>query len=263
MKLTATLSLKWVATALLVFAFWATPNQANLATRPTSMTPAKTALLQFEDHIKDMYNQMGLEQMGLSYNVFKYAVSGYYNIDAEKRFAPGRTKLAICDFRQPSNKKRLYVVDLATKQVIFNTYVAHGKNSGLVYAQYFSNSPETLQSSLGFYITEEVYYGSNGYSLRMNGLDRGFNDRAKERGIVLHGAPYVGESFITQSGRAGRSWGCPAVPLELSHEIIDAMRWGNCLFVYSDDTNYLNSSRFVNVQKAATAFALSNNVNIN
>ena len=263
MKLTAKLSLKWVATALLLFVFCTTPNQANLATRATSMTPAKTALLQFEDHIKNMYNQMGLEQMGLSYNVFKYAVSGYYNIDAEKRFAPGRTKLAICDFRQPSNKKRLYIVDLATKQVVFNTYVAHGKNSGLVYAQYFSNSPETLQSSLGFYVTEEVYYGSNGYSLRMDGLDRGFNDRAKERGIVLHGAPYVGESFITQSGRAGRSWGCPAVPLELSHEIIDAMRWGNCLFVYSDDTNYLNSSRFVNIQKAATAFAQNNNLNIN
>ena len=263
MKLTAKSSLKWVVATLVLLGFCVTPSQANLAIHPSSITPSKTALLQFEDYIRDMYSQMGLEQKGLSFNVFKYAVSGYYNIDAEKRFAPGRTKLAICDFRQPSNKKRLYIVDLASKQVIFNTYVAHGKNSGLVYAQSFSNSPETLQSSLGFYITEEVYYGANGYSLRMEGLDRGYNDRAKERAIVLHGAPYVGESFITQSGRAGRSWGCPAVPLELSHEIIDAMRWGNCLFIYSDDTNYLNSSRYVNIQKAATAYIQSNNVNIN
>lgn len=263
MQLLVPSKLKWIAAASLLLGLCTAPQPANLAPHPTTLTPASTAMLQFESHIKDMYDQMGLAAAGLDYNTFKLAVSGYYNINDEKPFAPGRTRLAICDFRQPSTKKRLYIVDLATKQMTFNTYVAHGKNSGLIYAQYFSNSMESLQSSLGFYKTEEVYYGSNGYSLRMEGLDAGFNNRAKERGIVLHGAPYVGESYIKQSGKAGRSWGCPAVPLELSHDIIDYMRWGNCLFIYSDDTNYLNSSRYINMQKAATAYAKANDLSAN
>lgn len=255
-------------TRLLTIAFFCValcllPQPANLAIKPSAMTPANNVAMMFESHIRTIYNNMDLANKGLNYNTFKYALIGYYNINPDRDFLTGRTKVAICDFRQPSSQKRLFVIDLASQSLLFHTYVAHGKNSGLVYAQTFSNAPSSLQSSLGFYRTEDVYYGSNGYSLRLEGLDRGFNDRAKERAIVMHGAAYVDEGYIQKTGKAGRSWGCPAVPLELCHDIIDQLRWGNYVFVYTDDANYLNNSTYINLHKAATAYAKKEGLSIN
>ena len=153
--------------------------------------------------------------------------------------------LSIIDFTKSSSEKRLYVIDLKNEELTFNTVVAHGKRSGSVYARSFSNNPKSLKSSLGFYVTGNTYSGSNGYSLKLQGCERGINDRAMSRAIVMHGASYINEEKI--EGKAnGRSFGCPAVPEGLHRDIIDKIKNGNCLFIYYPDKNYLKRSKFLN-----------------
>jgi hypothetical protein len=130
--------------------------------------------------------------------------------------------------------------------LLVNTYVAHGRNSGDVTANRFSNTPSSLQSSLGFYITENTYVGNNGYSLRLKGVEKTFNDKAMERAIVMHGAPYVNEQLAKSTGRIGRSWGCPAVSMQEHKQIIDMLKGGSCLFIYAPQKEYLASSQLIN-----------------
>jgi hypothetical protein len=138
----------------------------------------------------------------------------------------------------------MYIIDVKNFRVLMNTYVAHGKNSGLTYAEHFSNRPESLESSLGFYVTKNTYSGKHGLSLRLAGLDRGFNDKAEERAVVIHGAPYIGEQ---RSGAyMGRSWGCPAVPQHLAPEVINFIKNGTCLFIYHPSQSYLHGSKILN-----------------
>ena len=153
--------------------------------------------------------------------------------------------ITIADFSQPSWKKRLYVIDLVKGKLLFNTFVAHGVNSGLDYAKDFSNKPESFKSSPGFYVTSNTYNGNNGYSLKLKGIEKGINDNAEERDIVVHGAAYVHENFIKMKGYIGRSFGCPSVPEKLSKPIINAIKNGTCLFIYSPDKNYIASSRIL------------------
>ncbi|MBC7867350.1 MAG: murein L,D-transpeptidase catalytic domain family protein, partial [Gloeobacteraceae cyanobacterium ES-bin-316] len=129
---------------------------------------------------------------------------------------------------------------------LFNTYVAHGQNTGQEYANRFSNKPESFQSSLGFYITTSTYMGKNGFSLQLDGMENGINDLANERAIVMHGAPYVSESYIKTKGYIGRSHGCPAVPQQLNKPIIEKIKNGSCLFIYSNDKGYLKRSKILN-----------------
>lgn len=153
--------------------------------------------------------------------------------------------LTIVDFSQPSTEKRLYILNIKTGKVIKNTYVAHGTNSGELYATDFSNTPNSHQSSLGFYITMHTYSGKHGYSLRLEGVENGLNDKALERAIVMHGANYVSENFIKKTGRLGRSFGCPAVPLEYNKQIIDLIKDQSCIFLYHPSyEKHLASSNF-------------------
>jgi L,D-transpeptidase catalytic domain len=154
--------------------------------------------------------------------------------------------LSIVDFSQPSFRKRLYIIDLVNPRLLFNTYVAHGRRSGKETATRFSNKPRSLESSVGFYVTADTYMGSNGYSLKLNGVESGFNNNAARREIVLHGADYVSEQFINMNGCLGRSWGCPAVPLGESRDIIDSIKNGSCLFIYTAQDKYLKRSRILN-----------------
>jgi len=131
-----------------------------------------------------------------------------------------------------SNSKRLWVIDLTTNKVLFNSLVAHGKNTGEEFASYFSNKAESFQSSLGFYATAEVYNGKHGMSLKLDGLQKGLNDKARERAVVVHGADYVSENFIKNHKRLGRSQGCPALPVELNEKIINVIKDKSCLFIY-------------------------------
>jgi len=177
----------------------------------------------------------------LSFDVFNTAILGYRKIDNIRK----KGILTIIDFSKPSTEKRFYVIDIENKRLIYRCLVAHGKNSGDIYAKDFSNKTESLKSSLGFYLTGETYKGDHGYSLRLVGLEKGINDNARVREIVIHGADYVSEEFIRKYGRLGRSWGCPALPADLSKEIIDKISDGSCLFIYADDNFYRENSVFL------------------
>jgi hypothetical protein len=155
------------------------------------------------------------------------------------------SRLALIDYRVPSLEQRLWVIDLASGRTIFRDHVAHGRGTGENLAQHFSNRPGSHQSSLGLFLTNEIYHGRNGYSLRMDGLEPGVNDQARDRAIVMHGAPYVDPVGGKARGRLGRSWGCPAVRAEMAHPIIDALADGQFLFAYYPDTTWIASSRFL------------------
>lgn len=192
-----------------------------------------------------MYDNMGLELIGLSRQAFENAWKGYQYLLAQHKVRKEQY-LTICDFSQPSSKKRLYIIDVENNKVLFNTYVAHGRNSGAEFATKFSNTPESLQSSLGFYITDATYIGEHGLSLRVKGLEPGFNDKAYERSIVIHGAEYVDAARARAGVFMGRSFGCPAVPQKESQSIINTIRDGSCLFIFHPTTEYLHKSKILN-----------------
>ncbi|MGH1518813.1 murein L,D-transpeptidase catalytic domain family protein [Chryseobacterium sp. JK1] len=181
----------------------------------------------------------------MNYEVFSKALTGFENLKKAGLLNQDSHLLTICDFSMSSNTKRLWVIDLEDKKVLFNSLVAHGKNTGEEFATNFSNRESSLQSSLGFYITDATYQGDNGYSLKLLGMDKGYNDAAYRRAIVLHGANYVSDEFAAMHKRIGRSWGCPAVPRELTQPIINTIKGRNCLFIYYPDQNYLSSSEWL------------------
>jgi hypothetical protein len=192
-----------------------------------------------------LYNNINLQQYGLSGEAFTYAWKGYQRL-LEKKLISRTDYLTICDFSQSSKQKRLYVIDVANNKLVINTYVAHGKNSGGEYATKFSNKMESLQSSLGFYITSDTYMGEHGLSLRIKGVDPGYNDKALERSIVIHGAAYVDAARAKAGIYMGRSWGCPAVPQKESNKIITTIKKGTCLFIFHPSRNYLLGSKILN-----------------
>jgi hypothetical protein len=176
----------------------------------------------------------------IPYDIFYNAIKGYYQIENIKK----RNLITIIDFSLPSTEKRLFVIDLENKKLLYNCLVAHGRNSGENYAKSFSNEPKSLKSSLGFFLTAETYTGINGYSLKLDGLEKNINDNARRREIVIHGADYVNEKFINRYGRLGRSWGCPALSREDLKEVVDKISGGSCLFIYADDKYYKENSVF-------------------
>ncbi|NTS39412.1 murein L,D-transpeptidase catalytic domain family protein [Flavisolibacter sp. BT320] len=182
--------------------------------------------------------------MGLSRDVMQKAYKGHQYLKSRGSLQNSNV-LAIVDFSQSSKQKRLYIVDMASYKVLMNTYVAHGKNSGLNTADRFSNIPESLQSSLGFYVTKQTYFGKHGLSLRLAGMERGFNDNAEARAIVMHGAEYIGPHRV-KSSYMGRSFGCPAVPQAQSKEAINILKDGTCLFIYHPSQQYLHGSKILN-----------------
>ena len=187
-----------------------------------------------------LYEELNLSQLGLKQNIFDKAISGWNTFKKQNIEKPNL--LSIADLSQSSNSKRLYVIDMVEKKIIFNTYVAHGRNSGEEFAHSFSNKPNSFQSSLGFYLTENTYQGAHGLSMKLKGIESGINDIAEQRGIVMHGAPYVCESFIKENGRLGRSQGCPAVPQELCEPIVNSIKGGSCFFMFYPDSSYLKKS---------------------
>jgi hypothetical protein len=154
-------------------------------------------------------------------------------------------RLAVIDYSRPSTEPRLWVFDVDRRRLLYTELVAHGRNSGENYSHSFSNAPGSYESSLGLFRTRDSYQGHNGYSLRMDGLESGVNDRASERAIVMHGAPYVNTSFLHSQGRLGRSQGCPAVRPAVARELIDALKGGQYIFSYYPDTKWLASSAFL------------------
>lgn len=211
-------------------------------------TAASDKSLNLETAIESLYNELFLAGK-LDIETFEYAMIGYMNLnDAEK--LQKKSIITIIDFQKPSTEERLFVVDLKNKKVLYSTLVAHGQNTGANFATNFSNVPGSLQSSLGFFVTAETYFGKHGYSMRLQGADPYFNDRARERAIVVHGANYATQAFVIKHGRLGRSWGCPALPPQLTKPIIDTIKDGSALFVYYPDRKFLSRSLNLNIQNA-------------
>jgi hypothetical protein len=192
-----------------------------------------------------LYDSLQLSDLGLSKAAFQYALTGYNTLIESGKIQKDNI-LTIIDFSLPSSKKRLFVIDLVSGQLLFNTFVSHGKNSGTVLATRFSNAFNSLKSSLGFYTTAGTYLGKHGYSLRLEGQEAGINDNAFKRGIVIHSANYVSENTASSKGFVGRSQGCPAIPESLKKPIIETIRDGSCLFVYSPDLFYASHSKLLN-----------------
>jgi hypothetical protein len=197
------------------------------------------------DEAMNLYSSLCLEEKGLSLTAFKVAFKGFRKLTA-KNVIDRPTLLTICDFSQSSKKKRLYIIDMENHSLVKQTYVAHGKNSGQEYATRFSNKPSSLQSSLGFYKTMNTYHGEHGLSLRVKGLEPGVNDKAYNRAIVIHGADYIEESWLSGSSYMGRSYGCPAVPKSESKEIINTIKNGTLVFVYHPSRSYNTKSKILN-----------------
>ncbi|RPI16358.1 MAG: hypothetical protein EHM60_02275 [Lysobacterales bacterium] len=168
-----------------------------------------------------------------------------------KGLLEGFRHLAVIDYSRPSTEPRLWVFDVERRRLVFQELVAHGRNTGEKAAERFSNVEGSKMSSLGLFQTTETYYGSNGYSLRMRGLDAGFNDNALARAIVMHGAPYVSEAIAERLGRLGRSWGCPAVRQEVARTVIDTLKGGALLFAYFPDRKWLKESPMLQCGDAA------------
>jgi L,D-transpeptidase catalytic domain len=236
-KLIIPISVGLLCTSFTLIPAVQTVNSSHIAVIDSSLADVDASTV--------LYNITSLSQYGLSKEAFDYAWKGYQRL-LDKKMITQTAYLTICDFSQSSRQKRLYIIDVANRQLLINTYVAHGKNSGAEFATQFSNNPESLQSSLGFYITSGTYIGQHGLSLRINGVDPGYNDHALERNIVLHGAAYVDGARVKYGMYMGRSWGCPAVPEKESANIITTIKNGTCLFIYHPSRNYLLSSKILN-----------------
>jgi hypothetical protein len=229
----------WILCATLLFSItiisWRpvgnTTSAAGVKTPPT----AKEL---FEQYVNTIYQTAKLQQAGLDFSVFQKAVTGYINLKLANKLPQNSSVITVVDFTQSSRQKRMWIVDILAKQLLLNTWVAHGQGSGDDMANQFSDNNESHQSSLGFYLTDDVYMGKHGKSLRLDGLDEGFNRNARTRDIVVHAADYVGETAIEKMGRLGRSFGCPAVAPEVRDFVIDAIKGKTVMFINGNNTSY-------------------------
>lgn len=191
-----------------------------------------------------VYNNLKANQFFLpKLESFAEALRGFYKL--KQKGIISKNILTLIDFSMSSNSKRLWVIDLDTNTILYNSLVAHGRNTGDEYASSFSNSAESFKSSLGFYATGEIYNGKHGMSLKLDGLEKGINSNARERAVVIHGAEYVSDSFIRNNKRLGRSLGCPAIPLGLTKDIINTIKDKSCLFIYYPSKTYEALSELV------------------
>ncbi|HEV7622338.1 MAG TPA: murein L,D-transpeptidase catalytic domain family protein [Flavisolibacter sp.] len=231
-----------------IFSAFKTKNSKTLIAAATTIISSKNHAARFSSEIDSLsnklYDTLKLEKLGLTKEALLYAYKGQHHL-IEEGIVSNSSILTVCDFSQSSKQKRMYIIDTKNLKVLLNTYVAHGRNSGLDYAERFSNAPESLESSLGFYITRNTYFGKHGLSLKLSGVDQGFNDNAESRDVVVHGAQYIGNER-SGAGFMGRSYGCPAVPQRLAPKVIDLIKNGTCLFIYHPDQNYFLGSTILN-----------------
>ena len=212
---------------------------------PADVVVKKSNAMLIAEEAETMYINMKLKRSGLSKKAFEYAWKGYKYLITKGQVTNSQV-LSICDFSQSSRRKRLYIIDLESQKMLVNTYVAHGRNSGGEFANRFSNSPDSHQSSLGFYVTRKSYFGGHGLALKIDGVENGINDRANERNIVVHGSRYIGDRFLKNNPFNGRSFGCPAIPANYTPKVINSIKDGSCLFIYHPTKYYLTRSRILN-----------------
>jgi hypothetical protein len=212
-----------------------------------------TKAILFINYLNKVYEDALLKEANLALPVFEKAIIGFHNLSNNRKLNQEKQIITVIDFTRPSSEKRMWIIDLKNNKLLLSTYVAHGQGSGENLANSFSNIEESHQSSLGFYVTSETYIGKHGLSLKLDGHDKGINDRARSRAIVVHGASYVSESFIKATGRLGRSFGCPAVPVELNDEVIRLIKDKTCMFINGNTKNY--QSTLLNQEMAYNNFS--------
>ncbi|WP_264522824.1 MULTISPECIES: murein L,D-transpeptidase catalytic domain family protein [unclassified Flavobacterium] len=228
----------------LLLSFGKDSNNTNEVKKATVKAIAKVETLTVDSKIESIYNTLNPNHFSLpELRTFSEALKGFYLL--KERGVIQKDILTLIDFSLSSNTKRLWVIDLATNTVLFNSLVAHGRNTGEEFASNFSNSNSSFKSSLGFYATGEVYQGKHGTSLRLDGLENGVNDNARERGVVMHGADYVSESFIRNNKRLGRSQGCPAIPMAMTKEIIEIIKNKSLLYIYHPSRSFTMEERLI------------------
>lgn len=223
------------------FAKSATGNKI-FYTHDSTVSHTPTDSLRLMPAIKSVYDSLHLNIKGLSAQAYEYAKKGFDFLQQEGKLI-NDSIISIIDFSLPSSEKRLFVIDIKNYNVLFQTLVAHGRNTGKELANTFSNKASSFMSSPGFYITGPTYEGKNGYSLKLEGVESGINDNAFERGIVVHGAPYVSQDLVNAQGYIGRSQGCPAVPVQYAESIINTIKNGSCLFIFHP--SYISHSRML------------------
>lgn len=224
-----------------LFSFYST--KANFPDSEDSQKPevAIAAKPSFESNVEMVYNSLNSNHFELpNLESFAAALKGFYLL--KEKGLVQKDILTLVDFSLSSNTKRLWVIDMATNTILYNSLVAHGRNTGEEFATSFSNSNSSFKSSLGFYTTGEIYNGKHGMSLKLDGLEKGINDNARERGVVMHSANYVSNSFIKSNKRLGRSLGCPAIPAEALNEIVNTIKNKSCLFIYHPSRNLEKNS---------------------
>lgn len=244
--------MKKMILCLSVYLMTASPYEYSSA---TEVVPAAVSVNQY---VKNVYESVDFGKNPLSYDVFEKAYHGYLNLRTAGKLSTEKDILTICDFSKSSADYRLWIIDLRARKVLINDYVAHGQGSGDEFATAFSNRENSHQSSLGFYVTGSTYIGGHGESLRLHGMDNGYNDKAYDRAIVIHGAQYVSKDFVAGQQRLGRSWGCPAVSNNIAGKVINTIKDGTCLFIYSPDKKYLTSAYWLNKKIDGTQFRNDN-----
>ncbi|MFD2891798.1 murein L,D-transpeptidase catalytic domain family protein [Flavobacterium chuncheonense] len=213
-----------------------------IATDPKDIAANKKVA--FEASCKSFYQSIEANNYSLpQYESFFKAFEGYSQLQQQGLIE--NEYLTIVDFSLSSKEERLWVIDMNTKMVVLQSLVAHGKNSGMEFANQFSNKSESYQSSLGFYLTGETYTGKHGLSLKIDGLEYGINNNARQRAVVIHGADYASEKFVKANGRLGRSQGCPAVPYTVHKTLIETIKGKSCLFIYHPSRSYVEKSKLV------------------
>lgn len=229
----------WIIGALLLFSITVISWKPTSAIKKDKIT-AKTlgAKVYFAQYVANIYTSANLQQTGMDAAVFQKAITGYLNLKLANKLAPNSNIITVVDFNKSSREKRMWIIDVLNKTLVLNTWVAHGQGSGDDMASRFSNNNESHQSSLGFYLASEVYFGKHGRSLKLDGLDEGVNSAARARGIVIHAADYVCQNTINQIGRLGRSFGCPAVSPEVSDQVINTIKGGSMLYINGNTSNY-------------------------
>lgn len=220
------------------------PHEITVNKSP-DYTAGENSIITIERFAQNVYTQINDPE--LSFKALNQALKGY-NLLRCKNIMNNDLILTIIDYSKPSNTRRFFVIDINERKILYKSLVAHGKNSGVRYASSFSNNKYSYKSSIGFFLTDETYYGKHGFSLRLDGLEKDINDNARERAIVIHSASYANEAFIEKYGRLGRSHGCPALPYSNYENIVNTIKDKTCLFIYYPGKKYMKDSEFVNIQ---------------
>jgi len=250
---------------VLIFSFafaFSEDNEEKILNNTTeTLTPSKSDVesSKINIKIKSLYDSFAEKNVDLpSFGTFERGMMGYTKLLDEGLIK--NNILTLVDFSLSSTKKRMWIMDMTTDKILFNTYVAHGQNTGGEFATNFSNTVNSFQSSLGFYVTGETYYGKNGLSLFIDGQEKRYNSRARERYVVIHGADYATPEFINKNGRLGRSLGCPAVPMDLAHDVINTIKGESVVYIHQEDEDYVENSSFINQSATSNSNIVSSNL---